>query len=312
MLIKVDYREKDVIALLQLMTSDGDTIKVKVDNLKIGDIVFIETDKNGNEVDNELLLFERKSLNDLASSIKDGRYAEQSYRLNGYEFIPNHNIVYLIEGDFSRYRENHFHRINKKTLLSSMFSILYYKGFSIVRTMNIVETCDLIWSWADKLEREMTGKKIKLGDKKVPYYRKSDSVVCKIDSIVVEKEGMQDHIELDLKSYRENEENDNIEMDTKSLIKSYDYCNALKVKKEKNANITPENIGVIMLSTVPGISSKTAIAIMNEFKTIAGLIKSFEQNPHCLNHVCIETDGGKSRKITSTCIENIRKYVLHM
>lgn len=312
MLIKVDYREKDVIALLQLMTSDGDTIKVKVDNLKIGDIVFIETDKNGNELDNELLLFERKSLNDLASSIKDGRYAEQSYRLDGYELIPNHNIVYLIEGDLSRYRENNFHRINKKTLLSSMCSILYYKGFSVMRTMNIVETCDLIWNWADKLEREMTGKKTKSGDKKVPYYRKSDSVVCNIDSVVVEKEGMPNHIELDLKNYRENEENENIEMDTKSLIKSYDYCNALKVKKEKNANVTPENIGVIMLSTVPGISSKTAIAIMNQFKTISGLIKSFEQNPHCLNHVCIETDGGKSRKITSTCIENIRKYVLHM
>ena len=36
----------------------------------------------------EKLVIERKSINDLLSSIKDGRYAEQSYRLNG---LPNHN-----------------------------------------------------------------------------------------------------------------------------------------------------------------------------------------------------------------------------
>ena len=301
LLIKVDYREKDLTALLQVMKSEnnGDSIKIKVDSLKIGDVAFIKTDKDGNEVDNELLLFERKSLNDLASSIKDGRYTEQSFRLDGYQPVPNHNIVYLIEGDLSRYRENKFTRINKKTLLSSMFSILYYKGFSVVRTMNVLETSELIWSWADKLEREMAS------GKKIPHYRPTSE----ISSESVESSSAvvtPNQIELE---FRENE----VKTDDKNAEQSYDYCNVLKVKKEKNANVTPENIGVIMLSTVPGISSKTAIAIMNEFKTISRLIKSFEQNPHCLNHVCIETGGGgKSRKITSTCIENIRKYVLNM
>jgi len=65
------------------------------------------------------------------------------------------------------------------------------------------------------------------------------------------------------------------------------------------------------LCTIPGISSKTATVIMNEFKTIGQLIKSFELNPNCLNKICIETNG-KTRKITSTCIENIRKYLLNM
>ena len=316
LLIKVDYREKDLTALLQVMKSEnnGDSIKIKVDSLKIGDVAFIKTDKDGNEVDNELLLFERKSLNDLASSIKDGRYAEQSFRLDGYQPVPNHNIVYLIEGDLSRYRENKFTRINKKTLLSSMFSILYYKGFSVVRTMNVLETSELIWSWADKLEREL------VNGKKIPHYRptseiSSEAVDVEPNSPVVVPENEKIapiQIELDLYTGCRDIEKKTNEND-KNMEPSYDYCNVLKVKKEKNANVTPENIGVIMLSTVPGISSKTAIAIMNEFKTISRLIKSFEQNPHCLNHVCIETGGGgKSRKITSTCIENIRKYVLNM
>lgn len=326
LLIKVDYREKDLIALLQLkMMNDNDngndknnSIKLKVDNLKIGDVAFVETDQNENEIGDELLLFERKSLNDLASSIKDGRYAEQSFRLDGYKPVPNHNIVYLIEGDLSRYRENKFSRINKNTLLSSMFSILYYKGFSVVRSMNVLETCDLIWSWGDKLQREMSRKKSNSGSDsiKVPYYKSEVPSVVALAVATDEsdsnanaeekKENMQFHIELNEMQIHSHGPEDNI-----VVSDSYNYCSVLKVKKEKNANVTPENIGVIMLSTIPGISTKTAVVIMNEFKTIGQLIKSFEQNPHCLNHICIETGGGKSRKITSTCIENIRKYLMN-
>ena len=320
LLIKVDFREKDLIALLQLkmmndVNDDNNSIKLKVDNLKIGDVAFIETDKNENEIGDELLIFERKSLNDLASSIKDGRYAEQSFRLDGYQAVPNHNIVYLIEGDISKYRENQFSRINKKTLLSSMFSILYYKGFSVVRTMNVVETCELVWSWADKLDREMVRTNSKSGSKKTPYYKSdvtsstSSTFTSNSDSdstIAENKEKLQFHIEFNEK----HEECDKVIAAQPAQPYPYDYCSVLKVKKEKNANVTPENIGVIMLSTIPGISSKTAISIMNEFKTIRQLIKSFEQNAHCLNKVCIETNG-KSRKITSTCIENIQKYLIN-
>ena len=326
LLIKVDFREKDLIALMQLkLINDSNdnknaSIKLKVDNLKIGDVSFVEIDKNDNEIGDELLLFERKSLNDLASSIKDGRYAEQSFRLDGYQPVPNHNIVYLIEGDISKYRENQYTRINRNTLLSSMFSVLYYKGFSVVRTMNVVETSELIWSWGDKLEREMDGKKAKSGAKKMAYYKSDDATTAATAtaaaSIIAEnKENMQFHIELndgEIQMQAPPEENEsNATTNDKNVVQSYDYCNVLKVKKEKNANVTPENIGVIMLSTIPGISSKTAIAIMNEFKTIGQLIKSFELNPHCLNKVCIETNG-KSRKITSTCIENIQRYLLNM
>ena len=332
LLIKVDFREKELIALLQLKMMNDDVnsnsnIKLKVDNLKIGDTVFVEIDVNENEIGEELVVFERKSLNDLASSIKDGRYAEQSFRLDGYQAVPNHNIVYLIEGDLSKYRENKYTRINKKTLLSSMFSILYYKGFSVVRTMNVLETCDLVSSWADKLEREMATS-VKKSSVKMPYYVSAhappqlvSATADSTDSTDSRENVQQFNIELNdndggevrmgqpqsLQSQSQSQQS----VGQPQPLQSYDYCSVLKVKKEKNANVTPENIGVIMLSTIPGISSKTAIVIMNEFKTIGQLIKSFELNPHCLNHVCIETNG-KPRKIASTCIENVRKYLLNM
>jgi ERCC4-type nuclease len=298
LLIKVDFREKELIELLQLkmMNCTNTNIKLKVDNLKLGDIAFFYIDKDNNEIGTgtgvELMLFERKSLTDLASSIKDGRYAEQSFRLDGYEAIPNHNIVYLIEGDLSKFKESKYNRVTKKTLLSSMFSILYYKGFSVVRTMNALETCELISSWADKLERERE----KTSDTKKQYY-------CAANKVVVEETDTQDKEEGKEKDKEEGKEKD------KEQSQQYDYCKTLKIKKEKNGNVTPDNIGVIMLCTIPGISSKTAIAIMNEFKTIGQLIKSFDLNPHCLNNICIETNG-KQRKIASNCIENIRKYLM--
>jgi ERCC4-type nuclease len=292
MLITIDYREKDLIDLFQIKFAEIkseteevknkekgiEEIKIKVENLKLGDIII----SDGGE--NELLLFERKSLNDLASSIKDGRYVEQSFRLDGYESVPNHNIVYIIEGDLSKWKENANYngRVNKKTLLSSMCSMLYYKGFSVIRTMNMTETCELILNWADKLQREKLTK--------TPYYSGA-----KIEKPAQEHEPVQE------------QEQEPVQVQT--VRESQHYCDVFKIKKEKNGNITPGNIGEIMLCTIPGISSKTAIVIMKEFKTINGLIKSLENDGHCLNSIYMETNG-KKRKISSQCIENIKSYLL--
>ena len=291
MFITIDYREKELINLFQLKFTEIkpeteevkkkekgiEEIKIKVENLKLGDIII-------SDGDNELLLFERKSLNDLASSIKDGRYVEQSFRLDGYESVPNHNIVYIIEGDLSKWKENvnYNGRVNKKTLLSSMCSMLYYKGFSVIRTMNMTETCELILNWADKLQREKLTK--------TPYYSGA-----KMEKPAQEHEPVQE------------QEQEPVQVQT--VRESQHYCDVFKIKKEKNGNITPDNIGEIMLCTIPGISSKTAIVIMKEFKTINGLIKSLENDGHCLNNIYMETNG-KKRKISSQCIENIKNYLL--
>ena len=301
MLITIDYREKELIEIIQLKLTETqpeteevkgkkkdkgiEQIKLNVENLKLGDIVISHDDDGANE----LLIFERKSLNDLASSIKDGRYAEQSFRLGGYESVPNHNIVYIIEGDLSKWKENTNYngRVNKKTLLSSMCSILYYKGFSVIRTMNMKETCELVLNWADKLQREK--------DTKKPYYSFNGS------SAKIEKQESQ-----------ESQEQESQELEQAAQpqpIRESHYCDVFKIKKEKNGNITPGNIGEIMLCTIPGISSKTSIVIMKEFKTINGLIKSLEKDAHCLNNIYMETNG-KKRKISSQCIENIRNYLL--
>ena len=95
----------------------------------------------------EKLIIERKTINDLLASVKDGRYDEQSCRLSGHE-IPNHNIIYLIEGGII---PTHF---NRALLFSSMFSLGYYKGFSVFRTMSVEETAFFITNTVQKMDKE--------------------------------------------------------------------------------------------------------------------------------------------------------------
>ena len=78
MKLKIDNREKKLIKIIMAFKEQFNLkkIDITIEVLDIGD--FIICDDN----DNEILIIERKSLNDLASSIKDGRYVEQSLRLS--------------------------------------------------------------------------------------------------------------------------------------------------------------------------------------------------------------------------------------
>ena len=178
MIIKIDNRETDLLNACKFIISCSPSFKdlqIEVVNLPIGDVIIC--DEKG-----ERVIIERKSLNDLAASIKDGRYDEQSYRLNGAD-VHNHNIIYLIEGDLSRY--NVFkQRMDKLTLYSSMVSLNYYKGFSICRSLDIQETALIVCNMAYKIVRgEKEGKQ--------PYYKNrisnSASIVEPDEEILAKK-----------------------------------------------------------------------------------------------------------------------------
>lgn len=249
MLIKVDARENDLYPLL--LDNNETNHRIVKENLDIGDVILCD------ENENEKIVFERKTLYDLAASIKDGRYNEQSFRLNNIT-LHNHNIIYIVEGNFSQY--NHIKgRLDKKTLYSALITIQYFKGFSLFRTENVRETSDLIKYYASKLSKE---------NKKKSFYEKSDN----------------------------------------DVIQPPNYCEVMK--KAKKNNISTENIGEIMLSNIPGVSSKSAIIIMKKFHTIKNLIYELEKNDECLDTIKITMENGSERKISKTCIENIKKFLL--
>jgi ERCC4-type nuclease len=146
MQLLVDAREpKSLVANLNVLKEKSNIdVSIIQKNLTIGDYIFYD------EINSkELLIIERKSLADLESSIKDGRYKEQSFRLNESP-LHNHNIIYLLEGAIINYKNVEF----KSILYSTLFSLNYYKGFSVINVLNQNESCDLLLAIASKLIRE--------------------------------------------------------------------------------------------------------------------------------------------------------------
>ena len=271
MIIKVDNREQELLKQIQnlvLFIPAFKQLKVETAALPLGDIIISD--------DNEdKLIIERKCLTDLLASIKDGRYEEQSYRLNGLNH-HNHNIYYLIEGDVNKANRFKDNNIEKLTLYSAMFSLNYFKGFSVMRTLSMEETAVFICNTANKLSKS---------EKKAYYDYK-----C-------------------LTNKENSEQKDNPEISENSEEQTdKDYISV--VKKVKKENITPDNIAEIMLCQIPGISSVTAVAIIDRFKTIPNLIQEIQQNENCLKDISYQNAKGQTRKINKTSLANIVKFLL--
>lgn len=160
----LDSREH---ALAQLMPD------VPVKTLILGDAV-VERDGK------ELVIIERKTVADFVASICDGRYAEQSKRLMEYD-VPNHNVLYLIEGSLKNYR----FAVPKKTLLSSMTSLLYGKGFSVVRTESTEDTRDFLVAMFEKLKKEDGYAVAKEGGSSVKKQKRDSITVETIDVLML-------------------------------------------------------------------------------------------------------------------------------
>ena len=147
----IDFREHALLSRLQAETK----------NLVLGDICI---EKDGQDI----VLIERKTVSDLAASICDGRYQEQSFRLLE-STLPPHRIVYLIEGSLDTVQS-----ISKKALMSAMISLWFTKGFSVVQTRDVDETVEFIQHLFEKTSKETDEKdyvstiKIKKKDKLTP------------------------------------------------------------------------------------------------------------------------------------------------
>ena len=151
MKIIIDNREPaDMIAYVKnsIETSNNSkNMTLETANLEIGDVwIFKDYDKNHVKPD---IILERKSLSDLLASVKDGRYKEQSFRLDKFP-IPNHNIYYIIEGNIEKLSN----QTTKQIIYSSLFTLSYFKGFSTLNTQSIKQTGEIIFRFSDKLLRE--------------------------------------------------------------------------------------------------------------------------------------------------------------
>jgi hypothetical protein len=163
-----------------------------------------------------------------------------------------------------------------------MTSINVYKGFSVHRTATLSETAEWLTALCDKLDRE-----IKKGH--LP------PMLLKGEPVDGNGNGNGSN------SATPNAEN------TMTAGTEQPYCSV--VKKVKKDNITPANIGEIILCQLPGISSVTAVAVMKKFPTFSALMEEMKANPACLDGLTYEQNG-KARKVNKTSIENIKTYLL--
>ena len=295
--IRLDTREKELQTKITEMIATNPTFKdiqMTVECLPLGDIIIMHPSLK----DVEALMIERKCINDLLSSIKDGRYEEQSYRLNG-NAVHNHNIMYLIEGDV---RKGSLKSMNQM-LYSAMFSLNYYKGFSVMRTFSLEETALFLCNSVVKLMNgEKKGRKA--------FYNGLNNGINALNNALKDEingDGLQELVNTSLTS-------NNI-LDT-SLNHVHNVSNSLNkeyiglVKSVKKENITQQNIDEIMLCQIPGISNVTAIALIKHFKNLLQLMHAFQENPDCWREVTYVTEKNQCRKIPKTIGTNICKYLL--
>ena len=299
MLLQIDIREQDLIKQCSHLietNSSYNNIKLETLALPLGDIIIKTMDGD------EKLIIERKTVRDLASSIKDGRYKEQSYRLSNIHH-PNHNIIYLIEGNILSI--NFFKdRIKQTALYSSIFSLNYYKGFSVIRTLNIEETSIFLCNMVNKMiNTNMNG-----------YYDIPSSSMLSVNNIdtnISEDDNnafISSNVDvLDVSVLSDNKNISNIPVSVNNIINEKQYCSV--VKKVKKDNVTVNNIGEIMLCQIPGVSSITALAIMKQFETISNLIAYIQEDVNCLDNIYITDTNNKQRKINKTAISSIIKYL---
>ena len=288
--LRIDTRESDLFKKIEQQITTHLAFKdiiIHSETLPLGDIII----SNGSQ---DLLVIERKTIADLSASIKDGRYDEQSYRLNG---LPhhNHNIIYLIEGDinktntFKGYNHNQFRpqpsSDNKMTLYSAMFSVLFYKGFSLMRSQSIEESAMMICNMVYKISKDVD---------RTPFY-KNITQNTSTNDILTNDTNNTTNIDV-------------VDNNVPIVVSSdKDYCSV--IKKVKKDNITKDNIGEIMLCNIPGVSSAISIAILAQYKTLPNLIAHIQEDETCLNNIMTTDVNGKSRKISKTAIATIIQYL---
>lgn len=295
----LDERETHLFEKCVQIQTDGtskNTTTLSKRVMHLGDALITTDD------DQTVLLLERKSLSDLLASIKDGRYEEQSYRLMHADGLPRpHHIIYIVEGMMSQLRST----AEKKMVYSAMTSLGVFKGFSVIRTSSVLETAEWILAVADKVGRELahgktiwTGNNIVEHDNQTTDNNVTNTIIQETDNLDTNNPTIDNTLVQDA---------DNIEGRGQRGTVGSPYCTVVKqVKKE---NVTPQNIGQIILCQIPGISSKSAIAIMQRFTSISQLMRTLETNPNCLAEIMCENNG-KSRKLSKTIIQNIRTYLI--
>lgn len=147
MYLLIDYREQDFInklsefciienEIVKAIKINGEEISIKITNLPIADFIITEDIHDNTTIK---LAIERKSINDLYSSIIDGRFREQKSRLLD-SLGDSNKICYLIEGYSSKLITTK--KVNM--IRGSIVNLIFKHQYRVITTQNKIDTFDHI------------------------------------------------------------------------------------------------------------------------------------------------------------------------
>ena len=254
--LELDYRESCLIDILKNKPELKNIVEVK--NLDIGDIII--TNKS------HKLIIERKTINDLVSSVKDGRYREQKMRLLSYQKKNiNTRIIYLVEGyELSTYLKN-----EQGALHGSLISMSLRDNIPIFRTKDVASSILLILRLYSRLLKNPSELFLKVSRPEPEI--KSITIGIKSDtdeSVVVHR--LEDNVNDNVKQIEIASKKTDI---TNNLSKC--YLDNIKIKKKDN--ITSDNWFSLALANIPGVSVKIAKSITSKYNKIQDLINAYNK-----------------------------------
>ncbi len=224
--IIIDSREQKLITNFQ-------EEEITTTSLFVGDVAITDGD------DNVILIFERKTLADLKSSIFDGRYKEQKNRLTNN--FSNKQILYLIEG-FQKFQNL------DDILMSTLIHSIFRDNIQILFTKDPSDTATAI---------------------KAIHKR-----VCKNPSYFIDE--------------------------TQNKLTCYSNPILMKHKNDRDIQIN-------MLCQIPGISSTTANALIEEFGNIQCIMNSISDSTNLIHDFKVN-----KRKINKVATLNLKKHLLQI
>lgn len=159
LVVLVDVRERDLIRELSAVDTSASSWSWRATALEVGDVHFTADGQ-------VLLVLERKTVQDWASSIGDGRYREQKTRLLSAFGLAR--VAYVLETTTAGAqpsfeaalqgagRVTPFSNITDASLVSSLVSTQVRDGIRVIHTTDVHDTAAFVRVCADRASRKGT------------------------------------------------------------------------------------------------------------------------------------------------------------
>ncbi|EPB82577.1 hypothetical protein HMPREF1544_10661 [Mucor circinelloides 1006PhL] len=246
-LLVLDSRE---IQMKQNRTYFQDSLAAKgvsciTRSMDLGDVIWIARPIGSTNQAEELFLdyiLERKRLDDLVSSIKDGRFIEQKTRLRR---TGANKVIYVVEN----YNREEAERFGMPAIQTAMSSTQIIDGIFLKRTNTIDETVDYLVS-ATKLVKRMY----------------QNHTLHAIPGHLITRQSY-----LDLKQAYNKKAGDK-----EAYLVSYPLFSQLN---SKNGSTSVHEVYLRMLMTIRGVNAERALSLMKVYPTPKSLLMAFRSKP---------------------------------